>query len=204
MRTIVTCKHLTLSTIPEPSTAADATATDATAAVEFCTSASQLDTISLTSGNQLQPSSPELHPFNCPKVADKWAEADQDLAKMVVPAVLSAPSLEEKHHVLCEGIYEYFPSRYGTRTKAKTSRKKKPNGSEEKLQKLKEEKTSAEMNLGRPRDVVGIVNPLGKWLINSTNSFGNTGNFRENYQNHQKQLQHINNEENVPGISAGL
>ena len=49
-----------------------------------------------------------LRPFNCPKIDQGWAEADQHVATVVVPKVLSTSSIVEKSRVLCDGIYSYF------------------------------------------------------------------------------------------------
>ena len=38
-----------------------------------------------------------LRPFNCPKIDQGWAEADQHVATVVVPKVLSTSSIVEKN-----------------------------------------------------------------------------------------------------------
>lgn len=71
-----------------------------------------------------------LRPFNCPCSEEEWADANQHFASMVVPAVLSATTVDEKNQVLCEGIYSYFSGRYGTRAKKSRSSRKRRGGSQ--------------------------------------------------------------------------
>ena len=56
-----------------------------------------------------------LDPFFCPKNNQEWEEADEHLRSIVVPAVLTATSVDERNHVLCQGIYNYFAGRFGLR-----------------------------------------------------------------------------------------
>ena len=65
-----------------------------------------------------------LRPFNCPKSEEGWAEADQHMAAVVVPEVISATSVEEKNLALCRGIYSFFSERYGYRRLARQGRAK--------------------------------------------------------------------------------
>ena len=60
-------------------------------------------------------------PFNCPQSQEEWQVADEQLTSTVTPHVFN--SVDEKHQVLCSGVYEYFSVKYGTRSK--TPRKKK-------------------------------------------------------------------------------
>ena len=64
-------------------------------------------------------------PLNCPNNNDDWLKADEYLAQNVIPLVLSASLIEEKNTFLCEGIYEYFSLKYGTRDRKRVNRKKK-------------------------------------------------------------------------------
>ena len=41
--------------------------------------------------------------------------ADEHLRSIVVPAVLTPTSVDERNHVLCQGIYNYFAGRFGLR-----------------------------------------------------------------------------------------
>ena len=65
-----------------------------------------------------------LDPFLYPKSQEEWQAADGCLAATVVPAVLAASTVDEKHHALCSGAYRYFSAEYGTRS-SKPSRKRK-------------------------------------------------------------------------------
>ena len=69
--------------------------------------------------NCCSPYSDFLNPFNCPTSAEEWARAYQEMARSVVPTVLAATSVEEKNQLLCNGIYNFFSSSYGTRAKGK-------------------------------------------------------------------------------------
>jgi len=63
-------------------------------------------------------------PFNCPRTAEEWEEADKELSRTVVPTVLLADTVEERNQALCEGVYGYFSSKYGTRSQKKPKSKK--------------------------------------------------------------------------------
>ena len=78
-------------------------------------------------------------PFNCPKNAEEWLVADEQLAESVVPEVLAAASVDEKNKALCDGIYTYFTSKYGTRPN-KRKKKRKMKGSGKALSKLRTER----------------------------------------------------------------
>ena len=65
-----------------------------------------------------------LDPFLYPKSQEEWQAADGCLAATVVPAVLAASTVDEKHHTLCSGAYRYFSAEYGTHS-SKPSRKRK-------------------------------------------------------------------------------
>ena len=54
-----------------------------------------------------------------PKNAEEWLVADEQLAKSVVSEVLAAASVDEKNKALCDGIYTYFTSKYGTKQEKK-------------------------------------------------------------------------------------
>ena len=55
-----------------------------------------------------------LELFISPVSKEKWQVADAYLAGTVVLAVLAASTVDEKHHILCSGVYGYFSSKYGT------------------------------------------------------------------------------------------
>ena len=66
----------------------------------------------------------QLPPFGLPRSSDAWIEADEILSTTVVPAVLSAPTVDEKNRELCEGVYQYFSQKYGTKRSFRTPRKR--------------------------------------------------------------------------------
>ena len=57
---------------------------------------------------------PLSKPLILPSSKEEWQAADDHLAATVVPAVLSASTVDEKHNTLCSGVYSYFSSTYGT------------------------------------------------------------------------------------------
>lgn len=52
-----------------------------------------------------------LRPFNCPTSEEEWAEADLHLATEVVPAVLSAETVDDMNLILWKGVHSYFNGR---------------------------------------------------------------------------------------------
>ena len=49
-----------------------------------------------------------------PKTPEGWAEADLFMKNNVIQAVFMQSSVDAMDHALCEGIYSFFTSRYGT------------------------------------------------------------------------------------------
>lgn len=123
LRNSVHCKSFCLSTI-ELTTTHEHTGNVSEHVVEdsiqpsLCTSPAEI------SKHQAQANSCRREHFKCPKSSDEWLEADEQLAESVVPAVLAAVSPEEKNKVLCDGIYSFFSSKYGTRSVKKYKRRK--------------------------------------------------------------------------------
>ena len=89
-------------------------------------------------------------PFNCPKNAEEWLVADEQLAKSVVPEVLAAASVDEKNKALCDGIYTYFTSKYGTRPNKK-QKKWKMKASGKALSKLRTERNKLRSEMRKAR-----------------------------------------------------
>lgn len=89
-------------------------------------------------------------PFNCPKNAEEWLVADEQLAKSVVPEVLATASVDEKNKALCDGIYTYFTSRYGTRPNKK-QKKWKMKASGKALSKLRTERNKLRSEMRKAR-----------------------------------------------------
>ena len=81
-----------------------------------------------------------LRPFNCPKTDQEWSEADHHLASVVVPAVLSASSVEEKNLALCKGVYTFFSNKYGVRSKNPKRKTRKRKSARVSIDKLREDK----------------------------------------------------------------
>ena len=155
MRVSATCRLVpsTAPTISEPTTSSSVVAsnTESLEIQNFHTSTHQLETTTINSGGLSELSLPILAPFNCPKTAEDWVEVDQHLATVLAPAVLSAPSLEEKNLTLCSGIYNYFSSKYGTHTRGRRGKQKRPNNPQTDLNKLKEERNRTRCELRRAK-----------------------------------------------------
>ena len=67
------------------------------------------------------------------------------MARSVVPAVLAATSVEEKNQLLCNGIYNFFSSSYGTRAKGKRrtiKKSKQSNTLQNSLMKLRKKRNN--------------------------------------------------------------
>ena len=64
--------------------------------------------------------------FNLPTTSEGWKLADSYFQSSLVPLVLAVHSPEEMNRVLCEGIYLYFSSSFGTKSPTPTRKKKCP------------------------------------------------------------------------------
>ena len=95
-----------------------------------------------------------LKPLKCPKSDEEWQEADTHMCAVVVPAVLSAQTIEDKNFALCSGIYSYFANRHGVRrspqrtNKRKERRSRKENSHKEQI---RSERNKLRNNLRRAR-----------------------------------------------------
>ena len=122
-----------------------------------------------------------LDPLKCPRNADQWEELDQEVGRIVVPAVLSASTVDEKNHALCAGIYHCISSKYGTcikgksryRIKGKSGQSRKSNNCQNDLKVLKEErnKTRNELRQAKRHGLDGVALKV----TNSINSSDSTG-----------------------------
>ena len=92
-----------------------------------------------------------LRPFNCPTTDQEWSEADHYLASVVVPAVLSASSVEEMNLVLCKGVYTFFINKYGVRSSNQRRRTRKRKSARVSLDKLREERNKTRNDLRRAK-----------------------------------------------------
>ena len=116
-------------------------ASDAPATSVACSDSSQ--------ATGVLPTSKPLLPFKTPKSPEDWAEVDVYLARYVVPAVITAKSLEEKNSILCQGIYNHMTSRFRVRKAGnQTSRKRQH---ERGLKRITKEKNAARKELRRAR-----------------------------------------------------
>ena len=61
-----------------------------------------------------------------PESVEDWKLADSFFQTTLVPEIMSLSSPEQMSSVLCEGIYSYFTSTYGTKTAATKRVKKRP------------------------------------------------------------------------------
>lgn len=91
--------------------------------------------------------------FKTPQSADLWEEVNSEFAKFLVPAVLNAPTVNSKHSILCQGIYDHMVSRFGT-MKATRSCVWRRKGHERKLKELRREKNAVKKELRRARPQV--------------------------------------------------
>ena len=64
--------------------------------------------------------------LSLPTTAAGWEQADLYFQTFLIPATLAATSPQEMSRVLCEGVYSYFASTYGTKTTTARKTKKRP------------------------------------------------------------------------------
>ena len=150
LRSNVRCQSLPLST----STLASTNAVSASHPLsDNCLALATNNPSSDTSGKDSYISSANTRhkvPFKYPSNAEEWCEADEHLAQSVVPAVLAAATVEEKNMALCDGIYTYFSSTYGTRSSKKPKRVRARSGSVA-LNKLRAERNQLRSELRKVR-----------------------------------------------------
>ena len=84
---------------------------------------SQSTIVSATS--LVEPTPKPLPPFKTPDCNEQWEKVDSELAQCLIPAVRCATSPEHKNSILCQEIYNYMVSRFGTKrvTRNKKSRR---------------------------------------------------------------------------------
>ena len=117
------------------------------------------------------PSTLQLRPFNHPQSPDEWAVANEDLANTIVPAVLAAPTVEEKNRILCEGIFCYFTSRFGSRKQKARRRSRCHTAHRETLTTLREKRNKARSDLrtakkqgNNPADLTTLAKAFHRFL----------------------------------------
>ena len=83
--------------------------------------------------------------------AAEWEEDNSSLTQTLVPAVLQAHCVDDKNKILCEGIYGYFASKYGTiqinRNKVRSAQH--PRKHKQTIKRITKEKNMARMELRR-------------------------------------------------------
>lgn len=141
-----------------------------------------ISTAAQPSPSSLLPASPSIRPpdlstssdqeprtlpaCKLPSSDEEWDEADFFFKDDIVPRVLQATTVDDKHSVLVKGLYEYFEGKYGT-VKARPS-KKHPNKSGQhdralkKVTKLKNEARSQFRKAKRNGSLADEVTTLAK------------------------------------------
>ena len=97
--------------------------------------------------------------LSLPSSEEGWRQADHFFQTSLVPAALAASSPREMNRVLCEGIYSYFASNYGTKPTTRLRPKKRPlhNRSLKEVERQKKEakrELRSAKNNGSPDEVV--------------------------------------------------
>ena len=84
---------------------------------------------------------------NC---TEQWEEVDPALAQCLVPAVICATSPEEKHSILCQGIYDQMVVRFGVK-RVNSNQKRRKRVHERSLKNLRRENNMAKKDLKQAR-----------------------------------------------------
>ena len=115
--------------------------------------------------------SPPLHliPYNHPQSSEQWVQANEELARTQVPAVLAAPTVEKKNKILCEGIHDYFTTKFGTKKQGVKQRCGIQSGIRAKLSALREKRNKAWNELQRVKhrdttDITSLATCFHKYL----------------------------------------
>jgi hypothetical protein len=126
-----------------------------------------LERLELTTNtiNTSLPSGPQTKAsLKLPTTSDDWEQANTYFHTSLVPAVLAVPTPQEMSRLLCEGLYTYFASKYGTNTTHAHKKKRRPlhKGS---LKEVQREKKEAKRELGLAKkngSPVDVVHSLAK------------------------------------------
>ena len=118
----------------------------------------RLELTTNTINTSLRPGPQTKASLKLPTTSEDWEQANTYFHTSLVPAVLAVPTPQEMSRLLCEGLYTYFASKYGTNTTHALKKKRRPlhSGSMKEVQRKKEAKRelrSAKKN-GSPIDVV--------------------------------------------------
>ena len=84
-----------------------------------------------------------------PSTQKEWEAANSHFANVLVPEVLSEPSPSSKNTKLCDGIYQHFTSKYGTRQHSKRHSRQVKQA--QALNNAKKAKNEARKNLRKAR-----------------------------------------------------
>ena len=101
--------------------------------------------------------------LSLPTSDDGWKQADSFFQTSLVPAALAVSSPLEMNRVLCEGIYSYFASSYGTKSISRVKSKKRPlhNRALKEVERQKKE-AKRELRSARSGSPVEFVQPLAQ------------------------------------------
>ena len=113
-----------------------------------CQSSEQLTSDTEPAGCSHQSkSSQHQSPLQLSLTKDEWLAADEELSTSVVPAVLSCDTVDEKNGTLCNGVYQYFSQRFGTKKRKQGRRPRQIKEQMKRLEKLKRQKNEARRKL---------------------------------------------------------
>ena len=104
------------------------------------------DRPTLTSASPYESPALKPTPFKTPKYTEQWEEVDLELAQYIDHVAISATSLEEKHSLLCQGIYNIMMTKFGMKRVA-SNQKKRKRTHERNLKDLRKKKDMAKKDL---------------------------------------------------------
>ena len=104
--------------------------------------------------------------FSLPTTAEGWEQADSFFKTSLVPATIAASSPQVMNRVLCEGIYSYFASTYGTKhTKVRETKKIPPHNRALKEVERKKKEAKTELRSARRSGSPEMVHSLAHHFI---------------------------------------
>ncbi len=77
-------------------------------------------------------------------------EADEYFSETIVPAVINASTVEEKNRLLCDGVYQYFSEKFGTRSPQRKPRRR-PQRPARRLKDLTQQKNESRKRMRKAR-----------------------------------------------------
>ena len=129
LRTSVTCKQqvdsstapIQLQLDPNPKS----TELQPQQSIQIQSIQASCDRSTLTSASPYESPNVNLYPLQNTKYTEQWEEVGLELAQYLVPVAISATSLEEKHSLLCQGIYSIMITKFGTKRVASNQKKRR-------------------------------------------------------------------------------